>query len=142
VFSAGSCEEVSQGDAKFANKRAWRSRRNALSSSRLCSFHSLYQPHQQYGNPSLLIHQYHQKFLHNTSGYCTMAPKATEPASRFAKDEKVLCFHHEMLYEAKVLDFRMVPPDSWQFKIHYKGWKNTVSFPLMISSSSMQSGVW
>ncbi|EPE35256.1 Chromo [Glarea lozoyensis ATCC 20868] len=54
-----------------------------------------------------------------------MAPKATESASPFAKDEKVLCFHHEMLYEAKVLDSQHVPPSSWRFKIHYKGWKNT-----------------
>ncbi|EHL01101.1 putative Chromatin modification-related protein eaf3 [Glarea lozoyensis 74030] len=60
-----------------------------------------------------------------TSLASTMAPKATESASPFAKDEKVLCFHHEMLYEAKVLDSQHVPPSSWRFKIHYKGWKNT-----------------
>ena len=58
-----------------------------------------------------------------------MAPaKPTEPVSPFAKDEKVLCFHHEMLYEAKVLDARpSTSSDRWQYKIHYKGWKNTVS---------------
>ncbi|KFY82484.1 hypothetical protein V500_10514 [Pseudogymnoascus sp. VKM F-4518 (FW-2643)] len=52
-----------------------------------------------------------------------MAPaKASAP---FAKDERVLCFHHEMLYEAKVLDCRATEAGSWQYKIHYKGWKNT-----------------
>ncbi|OBT74287.1 hypothetical protein VF21_07371 [Pseudogymnoascus sp. 05NY08] len=53
-----------------------------------------------------------------------MAPaKAVAP---FAKDERVLCFHHEMLYEAKVLDSRATTDGgSWQYKIHYKGWKNT-----------------
>ncbi|KFY39543.1 hypothetical protein V494_03927 [Pseudogymnoascus sp. VKM F-4513 (FW-928)] len=52
-----------------------------------------------------------------------MAPaKAMAP---FAKDERVLCFHHEMLYEAKVLDSRATDAGSWQYKIHYKGWKNT-----------------
>ncbi|KFY23484.1 hypothetical protein V493_05837 [Pseudogymnoascus sp. VKM F-4281 (FW-2241)] len=52
-----------------------------------------------------------------------MAPaKASAP---FAKDERVLCFHHEMLYEAKVLDSRSTDTGSWQYKIHYKGWKNT-----------------
>lgn len=53
----------------------------------------------------------------------SMAPaKAMAP---FAKDERVLCFHHEMLYEAKVLDSRATDSGSWQYKIHYKGWKNT-----------------
>ncbi|TDZ39690.1 Chromatin modification-related protein eaf3 [Colletotrichum spinosum] len=55
-----------------------------------------------------------------------MAP-ARQPAQPFAvKDEKVLCFHGEMLYEAKILD---VQPnengEGFQYKIHYKGWKNT-----------------
>ncbi|SPO03359.1 related to Chromatin modification-related protein eaf3 [Cephalotrichum gorgonifer] len=56
-----------------------------------------------------------------------MAPKP--PPQPYAKDEKVLCFHHEMLYEAKVLDIQQVPdggPDAgYQYKIHYKGWKAT-----------------
>jgi mortality factor 4-like protein 1 len=60
-----------------------------------------------------------------------MAPsKASAASAPFSKDERVLCFHHEMLYEAKVLDSR--PTDdatSFQYKIHYKGWKNTVSQP-------------
>ncbi|KAJ5054286.1 uncharacterized protein L3040_000564 [Drepanopeziza brunnea f. sp. 'multigermtubi'] len=62
-----------------------------------------------------------------------MAPSkaaAAAAASLFAKDEKVLCFHHDMLYEAKILDVRKTDEKdgeraSWQYKIHYKGWKNT-----------------
>src|SRR4051794_12968809 len=53
-----------------------------------------------------------------------MAPKQQPPQAPFSKDERVLCFHMEMLYEAKILD---VQPgdngDGWQYKIHYKGWK-------------------
>jgi len=62
-----------------------------------------------------------------------MAPsKAAAATSPYAKDERVLCFHHEMLYEAKILDVRTTDEKdkdnhSWQYKIHYKGWKNTVS---------------
>ncbi len=62
-----------------------------------------------------------------------MAPsKAAAATSPYAKDERVLCFHHEMLYEAKILDVRKTDEKdgdhhSWQYKIHYKGWKNTVS---------------
>lgn len=57
-----------------------------------------------------------------------MAPPR-EPV--FAKDERALCFHHELLYEAKILDTRMADDkeDSkntgMQYKIHYKGWKAT-----------------
>ncbi|KAL9089082.1 MAG: hypothetical protein Q9165_005895 [Trypethelium subeluteriae] len=55
-----------------------------------------------------------------------MAP-ANAPA--YAKDEKVLCFHHELLYEAKVLESKAVDPTdkktSYQYRVHYKGWKNT-----------------
>jgi len=55
-----------------------------------------------------------------------MAPaKATASVAPYAKDERVLCFHHEMLYEAKVLECRPAADDKWEFKIHYKGWKNT-----------------
>jgi len=56
-----------------------------------------------------------------------MAPAASGPL--FAKEEKALCFHHELLYEAKVLDSRPVDPNdkksAYQYKVHYKGWKNT-----------------
>lgn len=55
-----------------------------------------------------------------------MAP-ASQPM--FAKDEKALCFHHELLYEAKVLDVKLVDPNdkksAYQYKVHYKGWKAT-----------------
>ncbi|OWP04109.1 hypothetical protein B2J93_5930 [Marssonina coronariae] len=60
-----------------------------------------------------------------------MAPsKAAVANSPFAKDERVLCFHHDMLYEAKILDVRKAEEKdaeqhTWKYKIHYKGWKNT-----------------
>jgi mortality factor 4-like protein 1 len=51
------------------------------------------------------------------------------PPAAFAKDEKILCFHHELLYEAKVLDARLRDPSdkksSYEYKVHYKGWKAT-----------------
>jgi len=63
--------------------------------------------------------------LHHPSA-ANMAP-ASEPL--FKKDEKALCFHHELLYEAKVLDSKPVDPSdkksAYQYKVHYKGWKNT-----------------
>lgn len=56
-----------------------------------------------------------------------MAPK--QAAAPYSKDEKVLCFHHEMLYEAKILDVQPLPEGSeagsHQYKVHYKGWKAT-----------------
>lgn len=61
-----------------------------------------------------------------------MAP----PGSMYAKDEKVLCFHHKLLYEAKVTDLRVDEENeiegTYEYKVHYKGWKNTyvVSFSL------------
>ena len=55
-----------------------------------------------------------------------MAP-ANQPA--FIKDERALCFHHELLYEAKVLESKLSDPDDkkspLQYRVHYKGWKNT-----------------
>lgn len=54
-----------------------------------------------------------------------MAPKG-QAQPPFSKDERVLCFHHEMLYEAKILDIQQGEAgEGWQYKIHYKGWKNT-----------------
>ena len=53
------------------------------------------------------------------------------PASQmhYHKDERVLCFHHEILYEAKILDLRHTDPDDrkspYEYLVHYKGWKNT-----------------
>ncbi|KXX79985.1 Chromatin modification-related protein eaf3 [Madurella mycetomatis] len=54
-----------------------------------------------------------------------MAPPK-QPQPPFQKDERVLCFHMEMLYEAKILD--VMPGENgegWQYKIHYKGWKSS-----------------
>ncbi|KAJ4311030.1 Esa1p-associated factor [Neodidymelliopsis sp. IMI 364377] len=57
-----------------------------------------------------------------------MAPAAAPEAS-YRKDEKVFCFHHELLYEAKVTDVKPNEGDDkksgFQYKVHYKGWKNT-----------------
>jgi hypothetical protein len=66
-----------------------------------------------------------------------MAPAAV-PEPAFRKDEKVYCFHHELLYEAKVLEGRPVEGDEkkngFEYRVHYKGWKNTyVSLPLVLS---------
>ncbi|KAJ6122405.1 Chromatin modification-related protein eaf3 [Penicillium capsulatum] len=51
------------------------------------------------------------------------------PASMYSKDEKVLCFHHEILYDAKILDVRHKDSSDkkspLEYKVHYKGWKNT-----------------
>lgn len=56
-----------------------------------------------------------------------MAPSTS--GAMYAKDEKALCFHHELLYDAKVLDARPVDEKDkkgpWEYKVHYKGWKNT-----------------
>ncbi|KAJ5988039.1 Chromatin modification-related protein eaf3 [Penicillium waksmanii] len=50
------------------------------------------------------------------------------PPSMYTKDEKVLCFHHDILYDAKILDVRHRDGDKknpLEFLVHYKGWKNT-----------------
>ena len=69
----------------------------------------------------------------------TMAPsKAGAAAAPFEKEERVLCFHHDMLYEAKILDSRPTENgQSFQYRIHYKGWKNTVSSSFLISYSEL-----
>ena len=58
--------------------------------------------------------------------YNKMAP-VNQPT--FSKDEKVLCFHHELLYEAKVLDSKHTDEKDkkspMHYRVHYKGWKNT-----------------
>lgn len=56
-----------------------------------------------------------------------MAPARQNPPSPFSKDEKVLCFHMDMLYEAKIMDVQpgSKPGDGYRYKVHYKGWKNT-----------------
>jgi mortality factor 4-like protein 1 len=57
-----------------------------------------------------------------------MAP--SNPAQvTYEKDERALCFHHELLYEAKVLEKRPMDESDkkspLQYRVHYKGWKNT-----------------
>lgn len=55
-----------------------------------------------------------------------MPPQKQQQQPPFQKDERVLCFHMEMLYEAKILD--IMPAENgegWQYKIHYKGWKSS-----------------
>lgn len=57
-----------------------------------------------------------------------MAP-AQSTQAMYAKDERVLCFHGELLYEAKVLEAKAKDPDDknggHKYRVHYKGWKNT-----------------
>ena len=58
-----------------------------------------------------------------------MAPSSASTTPQYAKDEKVLCFHGELLYEAKILDTKVKDPndrrDGYMYRVHYKGWKNT-----------------
>ncbi|MCJ1476500.1 Esa1p-associated factor [Lambiella insularis] len=58
-----------------------------------------------------------------------MAPNNAPTQQAYAKDERVLCFHHELLYEAKVLDSKLSDPSDKKgqvlYRVHYKGWKNT-----------------
>ncbi|KAK4555483.1 Esa1p-associated factor [Recurvomyces mirabilis] len=47
----------------------------------------------------------------------------------YQKEERALCFHGELLYEAKVTDYKVKDPndkkDGFMYRVHYKGWKNT-----------------
>ncbi|KAK8107324.1 Histone acetylase complex subunit [Apiospora kogelbergensis] len=63
-----------------------------------------------------------------------MAPSKQAPLPPFAKDEKVLCFHGDLMYEAKITDLRSasdhantnpqtIKADDAQYRVHYKGWK-------------------
>ncbi|KAK1754616.1 MRG-domain-containing protein [Echria macrotheca] len=53
-------------------------------------------------------------------------PPQKQPQPPFHSGERVLCFHMEMLYEAKVLDVQTGENgEGWLFKIHYKGWKSS-----------------
>lgn len=54
-----------------------------------------------------------------------MAPTKAASTPPYSANERVLCFHHEMLYEAKILEIGQLEDSSYQYKIHYKGWKNT-----------------
>ncbi|KAJ5369805.1 Chromatin modification-related protein eaf3 [Penicillium cataractarum] len=50
-------------------------------------------------------------------------------SSMYSKDEKVLCFHHDILYDAKILEVRHKDAADkksvLEYLVHYKGWKNT-----------------
>ncbi|CAG9944248.1 unnamed protein product [Clonostachys rosea f. rosea IK726] len=54
-------------------------------------------------------------------------PPTRQQQPLFHKDEKVLCFHMDMLYEAKVMDVQPGEKagEGFRYKVHYKGWKNT-----------------
>ena len=55
-------------------------------------------------------------------------PPSRQQQPQFNKDEKVLCFHMDMLYEAKIMDVQPAgdkPSEGFRYKVHYKGWKNT-----------------
>ena len=68
-----------------------------------------------------------------------MAPAAA-PEAAFKKDEKVFCFHHELLYEAKILEARPVEEDKkngFEYRVHYKGWKNTYVSSLCLRLSPL-----
>lgn len=42
----------------------------------------------------------------------------------YAVDERVLCWHQDLVYEAKVLEVRR-DSETPEYYVHYKGWKNT-----------------
>jgi mortality factor 4-like protein 1 len=56
-------------------------------------------------------------------------PSAPANTPLYNKDDKVLCFHGEFLYEAKILDYKLSEPNDkrspYVYLVHYKGWKNT-----------------
>jgi hypothetical protein len=70
----------------------------------------------------------HRQVLSSRASIIKMAP-STSNQPLYQKDEKVLCFHGELLYEAKVMDYKAKDPndkkDGYTFRVHYKGWKNT-----------------
>lgn len=43
---------------------------------------------------------------------------------RYAVDERVLCWHQDLVYEAKVLEVKR-EAETPEYYVHYKGWKNT-----------------
>ncbi|KAI0006967.1 MRG-domain-containing protein [Xylariaceae sp. FL0662B] len=55
-----------------------------------------------------------------------MAPSKQNQGPPFVKDEKVLCFHGDLMYEAKITEVSVKPGqkvEDAQYRIHYKGWK-------------------
>ncbi|KAM7536056.1 hypothetical protein Aperf_G00000100424 [Anoplocephala perfoliata] len=49
---------------------------------------------------------------------------ASKAVQKFAKDEKVLCFHGPLMYNAKILDVKY-ENDEYLYFIHYVGWSKT-----------------
>lgn len=58
-----------------------------------------------------------------------MAPAAQQTQPDFKIGDKVLCFHGELLYEAKVEATEHENPNDkkspLKYRVHYKGWKKT-----------------
>lgn len=56
-----------------------------------------------------------------------MPPAAAQKVLTYDVQERVLCFHGPMLYEAKVLEVKRSDDKKElpEYKVHYKGWKNT-----------------
>ncbi|RYP54939.1 hypothetical protein DL769_010261 [Monosporascus sp. CRB-8-3] len=72
-----------------------------------------------------------------------MAPSKHSHAPPYAKDERILCFHGDLMYEAKIIDVRQTSSasggnngkdssnsksgsnsaDDVMYRVHYKGWK-------------------
>lgn len=53
-----------------------------------------------------------------------MVPKPTPPTSgKYAANDRVLCYHGAMLYEAKILDLAHDDGVTRYF-VHYQGWNN------------------
>ncbi|KAI1389033.1 MRG-domain-containing protein [Hypoxylon trugodes] len=70
---------------------------------------------------------YHQ-YLKVTLSPPIMAPSRQSQVPPYAKDERVLCFHGDLMYEAKILEVSVKSgqkAEDAQYRIHYKGWKNT-----------------
>lgn len=57
-----------------------------------------------------------------------MAP-SSRSVPEFEKEEKVLCYHGPIMYDAKVVDVRQLDPkdkkSDWEYYVHYQGWKKT-----------------
>lgn len=56
-------------------------------------------------------------------------PAAAPKPLVYSVDEKVYCYHGDILYEAKIIDTRRSDPDDkkspLQYLVHYKGWKKS-----------------
>ncbi|KAI1822379.1 MRG-domain-containing protein [Xylaria intraflava] len=57
-----------------------------------------------------------------------MAPSKLDKAPPYSKDERVLCFHGDLMYEAKIIEVKIEQgkkAEDAQYRIHYKGWKSS-----------------